>query len=122
MLNFLLQYTSTLSYILLFFAIKKHFYQPCSAQPQKATSPATPVESISPEELLFHECFPMVRHPQTFLIAFILEPSVHRWFFAMPLLSFSGDWKNSTECYAHGNIIATWQEENVFHAAGVTPF
>lgn len=100
----------------------KHVYKPCLAHPQKGTSPATPVESISPEELLFHECLSMVRHPQTFLTAFILEPSVHLYCLAMPLPSCSGDWKASTECYAHGNIIATWQEENVFHLVDIAPF
>lgn len=100
----------------------KYVYQPCLAHSQKSTSPATPVESISPEELLFHECLLMVRHPQTFLTAFVLEPSVHLCCLAMPLPSFSEDWKASTECYAHGNIIATWQEENVFHVVAIAPF
>lgn len=102
---------------------KKGFYQPHSAQPQKATSPATsPVEPISPEELLFHECFLMVRHPQAFLTAFFLEPSVYLCCLAIPLPSSSGNSKTSTECYAHGNIIATWQEENIFHVVDVIPF
>lgn len=100
----------------------KYVYQPCLAHPQKGTGPATPVESISPKEFLFHECFLMVRHPQTFLTAFILEPSVHLCCLAMPLPFFSEDWKGSTECYAHGNIIATWQEEHIFHVADTAPF
>lgn len=99
----------------------KSVYQPCLAYPQKGTSPATPAESISPEELLFHECFLMVRHSQTFLTAFILEPSAPLCCLAMPLPSFSEDWKASTKCYAHGNIIATWQEENFFYIGGIAP-
>lgn len=113
----------TLCYVLFcHLCLFKSVYQPCLAHPQKGTSPATPVESISPEELLFHEWFLMVRHPQTFLTAFIVEPSAPLCCLVMPLPSFSEDQKASTKCYAHGNNIGTWQEENVFHVVGIAPF
>lgn len=119
-----LQYLSSFVICFLFchLCLFKYVCQPCLPHPQKGTSPAAPVESISLEELLFHECFLMVRHPQTFLTAFILEPSVHLCCLAMPLPSFSEDWKASTECCAHGNIIATWLDENVFHVVYTAPF
>lgn len=46
---------------------KQHFYQSHSAQPKKATSPPTPAESTSPEELLFHEWSEILRLPSQHL-------------------------------------------------------